>query len=540
MKRTPVFFALAIFVFAMTLGLASAVTITGIPSQLSQEGSSFDITITSTANETVSLSIADIFDVDNTYKIDFANVADVVLDNSNNRTADVTIYYTVQSGFIFEFGASYSTTITANGTETGTSYEILNFEETGFCSGIENDARILLNIEDIKIVSGFGDEDDYWYLMDEIEVEVEIEPANYDIEDVEIEWELYNTNGKKIDSDDVSVSDLEENEDEIITFTLKLDSKIEDFDGENAILYIRATGYVDDSDSIYDEEKSCAWTKKEVSVNTKEDFVIVDELKINGNSVRFDDYNIISCGQEIILTGEAWNIGNKDQDDVVVDFYSHLLGVDEVVTFNTIDAYDSEPFSHNFAFPENMDAGIYSLDIEVYDEDNDVYENKEDDESRFTILFKLEESCKFVEPTINANLVGEAYSGKEIVVNAYIRNNNDKEASFVIGAEGYDSWATLSDIEPRMLTLQSGEATEVALTFVAKKDSIGEYNFDINVLVDGKETILQPASINIEKSGFDVRDYLTKSNLQIAGIVLLNLILLIAIIVVAKKIVKKK
>lgn len=540
MKKTFTVFALALFVFAMALGLASAtLTVAGVPSKLSQETSSFDITITSTENETASFSITDILDSDNTYRIDFAEIEDVVLNESNARSATVTIYYTVQSGFEFEFGKSYSTILYVDGTTSPEVSQTLNFEETGFCSS-ENTAKISLEIEDIKVVSGFGDEDEYWYLMDEIEFELTIEPSDYDIEDVEVEWELYSTSGKKVDSGDFSVSDIDEGDDETVTFTIKLDSKIDEFDSENAVLYIRAIGNIDDKDSAYDGDESCDWVKEEVEVNTQDNFVVVSDLMANDEEIEEDAYHIISCGQSITLSGDVWNIGEDDQDDVSVELYSKNLGVDEAIEFNSIDAFDSDKFSYTFEIPENLEAGTHSLTIEVRDEDNDVFENDEDDKAVFTILFKLEDSCLVEDPTVTAELIGDSYAGKYVVVKAYVRNNNNKESTFVVTADGFESWAKLSNVEPRTFTLGAGEATEVELTFVPNKDSLGEYSFNIQLLMDGKDAISQPASINVQKSTFNIKDYMTKENLQIAGIVLLNLILLIAIIIVARKILRKK
>lgn len=542
MKSKFRFFAMAVLMIAMTLGLASAaLSASGIPSELSQESSSFTINVIGNESESVNVHIEDIVN-NQILSVDFSFPGVLTLDE--NGTAQAVINYTVQEEF--ELTKDYSTTLRLNGTDSGEKTYNLNFEETDYCLNVDNRAGIDLEIEDVNVISGYGDENDYWYLMDEIEVEVLIEPRNYDIEDVEIEWVLYTTDGVKIDDGDSSVSDIDRRDEETTTFTFKLDSSIDDFDREDAILYVRAIGYIDDRDSSYDGNKSCSSERIDADVNTRDDFVIVTDLKFtdgvgfDSNDIAFDEYNVISCDEQVSFTGEIWNIGEDDQDDIRIEIYSRGLEVYEELEYNSIDAFDSEDFTYTFEVPSDLEANVYPLTIEVFDEDNDLFENEEDDESIKTILFQIEESCVIEDPTVTAEIIGESEAGEEITVKTYIRNNNNRDADFIITTEGLESWATLSNIEPRMFTLGAGEAKEVEITFVAKKDSVGEHTFEIKTLIDGDNEFSQPASINVEEGAFDIQDYMTKENLQIGAIVLLNLILLIAIIVVARKILKKK
>ena len=43
-----------------------------------------------------------------------------------------------------------------------------------------DEGNLRVDINDIQVIKGFGDDDDYWYIMDEIEVEFEIENTNND------------------------------------------------------------------------------------------------------------------------------------------------------------------------------------------------------------------------------------------------------------------------------------------------------------------------------------------------------------------------
>jgi len=102
----------AIFATILLLSLGSA-TITVDPiSDLSQESGNFEVVIQSTLNESVSLSIEDIFPAGNA-KIEFTGypVNNIELNDSNNRKETFNINYTIQSGFNFELGESYSTNL---------------------------------------------------------------------------------------------------------------------------------------------------------------------------------------------------------------------------------------------------------------------------------------------------------------------------------------------------------------------------------------------------------------------------------------------
>ena len=542
MKKAFTLFTFALFVVAMISSLASAeLTVTGIPSKLSQSSSTFDITISSDKNETVALSIDDIYDSDHTYHIDFADLPSVSLDDLNNRSITVQVTYTVDHGFEFILGEPYEAKLKLNGTESPYKEETLTFEETSFCEDIENEANIKIQDVDVKVINGYGDDDDYWYLRDEIDIEIAIEPTKYDIEDVEVEWKLYNTAGKLIDDGDFSVSDIDKSDEQTETFTIKLDSNIDDFDGEDAVLYIRATGKIDDNKGPYDGDKSCVWDSVESDVETRDDFVIVDNIEINDHDVSTDSYNSLSCGQEITISGNAWNIGEDDQDDVYIEIYSKALELYEKIEFNQIDAYDSEDFSYTFEVPENLDSGKYSVSIEVFDEDNEIYENDNDDKSEFLISFKIDESCIMKDPTITAEGITEAIQGKEYSAKVYLTNNNDKDMTYSLSVDGFESWAKLVNLNPAVLILGPGDTKEATVTLDINKNSlVGSNEFNIIASTDGKEVVILPAAVDIEEATFNIKDYMTKDNLQIAGIVLLNLILLIAIIIVAKKILRRK
>jgi len=533
MKNTAKILVVAMFAIILFSGLASAVTFESGAHTLDQTSGThtFDITLKSTITETVIVNATTITKNDKTITFESQTV-DLTADTSKV----VTITYTVQNGFNFDYTNQEKTTLKTTG-ENPASQEV-KFVESDYCgSKNEYEASIELKIDDIDVDLGFGDEDDYWYLRDTVKIDVLFEDPNVDIEDIDIEWELW-SNGRKIDDGEESMSDVDENDDDTITLTIKLDENMDDYD-EEATLYVRAIGKTNDKDDDKDNKKVCESDSKTVDISLDKNFVIADELKINEKD--FDYTKIeVSCEQEITISGEVVNIGTKDQDDLYLELYNKALGVNKRIEFDNIDSFDSEDFSYTFKVPENMAVGTYKVSVEVFDEDNDLYENDEDDKATQTIQFAITESCKAVKPTIAVKpLDVSPKAGEEMIVTTTITNLGDKPVIYTTTAEGFQEWAILKDVTPEVVSLAKGESKEVKFKFEVKKDAEGDKFFNVETIESGKTVLSQPVSVKVEKAAVLV-DAFNKKNLQIIGIVVLNLILLVAIILVARKILKKK
>jgi hypothetical protein len=196
-------------------------------------------------------------------------------------------------------------------------------------------------------------------------------------------------------------------------------------------------------------------------------------------------------------------------------------------------------FDFNFEVPEDLEDGLYYLNFKVYDEDGDVYENSDDDESKLTVIFKNEESCLVIEPTVTANLYSEAIEGEEMIVKINIRNDDVKSRTFLVDPEGYQEWATLKGISPEAVILNSGASEEITLTLKIKDDIEGEQEFELNIFSEDKLISTQPVQVSVEAKEF-LQGVFNDVDWKVLGIILLNVILLIAIIIVARKILKRK
>jgi uncharacterized membrane protein len=389
-------------------------------------------------------------------------------------------------------------------------------------------------IDDIEVKEGFGDNEDYWYLFDEIGIDVDLDGGTWDIENIEIEWELY-ANGKRIMRDSENDFDLDSNEDKSLTIDLKLDQDIDDFENQNAMFYVRATGRIDDKDAgLSDGNKTCAWVLQEVEVETSDDFVILDDIQLP---------EIVSCGEDVQILADVWNIGDDEQEEVYVNIYNNELGIDKDLNIGDIDAFDNLKLDTIITIPQNMEEKYYSFIFQVYDDNDDIFENNNNDEAEYILPLKVEGNC-IETAMVSASLESEAKAGKEIIIKADITNTGNKLVTYDLDISGYAEWASLISVEPGMIILDAGESREVLITLDVNKDVSGDKLFDIEVLLGDELITKQPVSVTIEKSRFNLPgitgNVIKGDNWYLWGIGALNLILVIVIVIVALRVMKKE
>lgn len=507
--------------------ISATITFTSVPT-LSTTGTSVNISIQSDKNETIAFSgLTSI--TENGKTITFNPLSAITLVANTPQT--IGLNYNIPSDFEFLLGKSYSTSLTATGSNSSAVTSTLSFGKLNYCS-LGDKGDLDLDV-DINHLSGFGDDDDEWYPGDEIKLEVTVDNTGNDkIEDIVIEWGLYNPEtGDWVIDDDESKFDLKSGKDitKEITFNVNADDLNEDT--ENYILYVKA--YSDDEG----EDSECMGYSQDITISIESDFVILSDIKISPETVQ--------CDSEVQLTADVWNVGDTDQDDVYVRIYNPILKVDQKVTIGDIDALDNKKLNVNVNIPEGLTEKTYEFQLEVYDEDDDVYINDNDDESRYLFYFKVEGNCGTItsDAFITANLQSGGKAGEELVIKATIQNTGDKTATYTVSATNYNSWATLTSIEPTSITLDSNEQRDVLIKLNVNKDALGDKIFNIEAKTgdSDQEKITQSVAVTIQKSGgFSLPGItgfsITNNNWYLWGIGLINVILVIIIIIVAMRI----
>lgn len=525
----------ASFISAITLSLPTSTTDRAL-FQNQIHSITFNITSNVSSNFTITDETATIEDVD-------SNDVDLTITSitSLNNVTSATFNVSTSGNADFNFGKKYYTDITIsavnaiNASDTSTIEARVSFENNYVCS-VSDNGNLDISIEDITVKKGFGD-DEEWFPFDEIEIEIDVENnGNEDIDDIVVEWGLYNVDtGNWVIDDEESDFNLKEDDKETITLSFKLDDLDEFDEGDEYIFYVWATG-----DDDYTNEDTCVKASDEIEIIIENDFVVLDDIKFP---------ELVSCGSEVQITADVWNIGDDDQDDVYVVIYNEELGINKRVEIGDIDAYDKEKLNAVIKIPENAVEKSYNLLFEVYDDSNDIYENDYDeDESVFELELRVEGSCSSssthaveTDALVSANLQSGGKAGGELVVKAVITNLGDNLATYNVNVAEYADWASSPVVEPNIILVAKAGSKEVLITLNVNKDVSGEKTFDIEVMSGNNLIVKQPVSVIIEKSSrsFITGGIISKDNLYLWGIGILNVILVLIIIIVAVKVAKQ-
>ena len=383
-------------------------------------------------------------------------------------------------------------------------------------------------------------------ILDKNQVEIEVKnDGNDDVDDVSVEWGIWDTQAGEwiIDLDEADEINIKDGDKETLTVTFVLDNDLdvdlEDLnDGNNYRFYVIATGTVDNQTS----PETCNSDSEVASIIIESDFVVLDDIEIP---------ETVQCGETVQVSASAWNIGDRDQDEVSVEVSGRetALGVSRTLDVGDMNAFDRQPLSFTFNVPRNLNLPdssnqtFYALVFQVIDEDGDVYKNDfDDDDSEFVVPFKVAGNCGAGGAagalTISANLVSGGNAGDDLVVKATLTNNDVSLKTYSISAAGYTEWADSASVNQRTLVLNPGQSSEVVLTFEVNDDASGSYTFFIEA-VSGTEVVRQPVSVNIapkQQGGLFERLFAGGESWPLWVIGFLNLVLIVIIIVVAIRI----
>lgn len=416
------------------------------------------------------------------------------------------------------------------------------------CS-VENKGELEVEVTEMEVAEGFGDEDDFWYPLDEIEVTFDVtNTGDYDISNIEITACLLDTKTKEciMDEGDMDLSDddfdLDADDDITVTMNFKLDPDNLEAGNTAYELHVAARGEIDDRSSPYNEQDTCYSTLESAKIITDEEFVILDEITFPEPVV---------CNQPFEITATVWNIGDKDldKDEVFIYVYNTQLGIKESIELeDDLDAMDSQEITIPLSITKSVENQFYELTFEIYNDDslsdNDIYEAEEaDEEARFTAEMQVSSCAASKNASIAAQFSAETPSaiiGDKVIIDATIKNTGTTQTTYNLGLSGDTTWFSSSTIEPKTFTLAPGESKTVSITLQINDNEKEETKeFSIQASYDGKISE-QKIKIVLEKgiSSGKILNSL-KENWLIYVIVLVNILLIIAIIVVVIRIARR-
>jgi hypothetical protein len=531
-KNLNLLFA-SVFALVFLIGFASAtITLTPSVTTLPQNSGSFNLTVSSNLNETINLNIPQVSDGSG-HNIIFAPLAPLTLTDAPSSEI-VTVTYSIDSGFNFEFGKTYNAILSASGSSSGATTKPLSFVSSGFCE-YTNLGELKATIKNIKVTEGFGEKKE-WFPFDTIQFDVLVENnGNEDVDNIAVEWGLYNTQSNQwtIDVDEETTLDLNDGKDDTvtITFTLndKLDEDLVDMEEGTYVLYARATGEIANGD--HEGDNTCSSDSDSGKLMVERDFVVLSNFEFPAT---------VQCDAEFQFSADAWNVGSDDQNEVYVNVYNKELGVDQDITVGDIDSFDNSNFNFILKLPDDILEKTYSLTLTVYDENDDVYQNGNDDKAVFSVPLVVKGGCSVAKASITAVLESGGQAGKLMVVKATIVNTGKKASTYNLNVAGYTEWASSATLDKTSLTLNAGESAEVLLNFDVKNNVLGNKLFNFEIVSENQLIVSQPVQVEITKKKWGITGNLfSGDNKYIWGIGILNLILIILIIVIAVRIARK-
>jgi uncharacterized membrane protein len=504
--------------------------------------------LTKTRNGTVSVTNdgnVELTDIDLT--VTSASGFDVLFnDSALTLTPGQTIEVEISASDIdsVDFSDDRTFTIKANNSETESN--TINYEVSmDFYEG-ENEGDLEVSDIEFKLIEGFGDDDEiYLYPFDEVKVIFNVDnKGDYDIEDIEIQVCLLNEDTMEcmLDEDDMDISkdkfDLDEGEDKDVTLIFKIDADDLDQESEDYTLYIKAVGDLDGSEAKDDDVKGDSTgdsDSESIKIITDDEFALLDNIKINGMPLEgLELKDKISCGSELEIVADVWNIDSDDLEDVSVFIYNNELGIAKTIEIDEINDFDSEEMIASIQIPENAEAKYYILKFTIYEDGDILKTDEENDEAIFNIIINVEGNCKVPNSAlITATLTSEAKAGKQLTVKTTITNTEDKIVTYILNVKDYAEWATLEDLESNSISLVAGESRDITLTFNLNKGAEGSKTFNIEAISDSEVITTQPVTISITPQKSLLGISLPGNSLYLWGIGAINVILILAIIVVA-------
>ncbi|MGC9309153.1 MAG: putative S-layer protein, partial [Candidatus Nanoarchaeia archaeon] len=357
-----------------------------------------------------------------------------------------------------------------------------------------------LEIEDFDIDNLGDGKDDEWYPLDEIEIEVEVENIGDDeIDDVIVEIMILDSNGKDVtkdfdlDDEEIDLGDIDDGDEELAVFKIK--ELPADLDDGNYDIYVKAYAEGKEDEHCVDTSSDLSETQyHEISIEREEDEAVIAK-----------DYPYTLTGKpgdSFQITFDVYNIGEEEEEEVLVQLFNNDLDIDLVRYIRRLDRGDREEVTFNMEIPDNAEAGSYYLDIFTYfdyDEDDVLNptsydKNSLDDlEERYIIRLEVEEE-PLIEPSISAKLISEAIVNEQLDVEVSITNHNEED-TFTITPTGYEAWATLEDA-PESLTIQEDETRKTTISFLPSQS--GQQTFTLEIDWQG-ETIEQEIQVNIKE-----------------------------------------
>ncbi len=331
--------------------------------------------------------------------------------------------------------------------------------------------------------------------------------SDVDDTDVTVEVEI---EGEKVDIDAITKSfDVEECYKYKKTLSIKVPYELKDEVSDDLTLNIEIDGK-----EYKTEIEDIALRVQRPSYNTDLKSVSVPQTVDAGETFPVD----------IVLK----NIGYNDLDDVYVTASMSALGVEKTSYFGDLvaieccdddpdccdeDAEDTVSGRLYLKIPYDVEAGVYTLEIEV-----------SNDDTINTVVKQIVVENDFANNVIVSTYENSVAVGEDAEYSLLIVNPTNKLKVYRIVTESSGSLS--SNTNQAVVAVPAGSSETVRV--IANADSEGEYNFNVNVF--SGEELVSKVTLNLKAEGSKVTNPIVILTVILAIIFLVLLIVLIVLV----------
>ncbi len=380
-----------------------------------------------------------------------------------------------------------------------------------------------ISMDIIGIKNDGSGSDQQWYPLDTIEIKVRVynHDTHNDANDI-LQLGLFRENSDSNiagdlrwlqDSDQVSIN-VPSDSSEVYTFTFQVNPDIDT--SKNYRLMLKA--YSDD----VGEKKICTGFPEGISDYGGSSYYASINIKKESSSSKavvvdtsaLPDVTTAQCGQQVTLSPMIYNIGSQDyKSQILVKLYNSELGLNLNQTLpGNLNSGDGVQAPFTFTIPRNATEATSKISFTTYygyNTNNNGYNLGGSyytyaSDNTFNTLLTVKGNCVYATPAttqVQASLQSGGKAGEPLVIQAAITNTGSKTVSYSFGLEGYNSWATLSGINPSNITLAPGQSQNVALNMNINKDATGgNKQFTLDVYSNGYLITQQPLSLSVTQT----------------------------------------
>jgi len=362
-----------------------------------------------------------------------------------------------------------------NGTVYTTSFTDEFYIRYPYC-GLDNNGSSPIEIYRLYDIS-----DDTLKPLDNIDVKVKVKNTDDDdSHDVIIKAVI--TEDNDILEDTEVEEDVSINEDDSETVTLTLEVPADISEGKH---YIYVIVYNDDNDT------NCQQDEIPITIDKKTNEVILEDVTESLTA---------ECGGTFTFSAKAANIGNSDEEEVLLE-YSDDLGFSDSKLISSLDSGEQSSLAKfMFTVPQNATAGRHTIDLTVnydYDDKDEEYDKTNEYSYYVTVSGNCINASSVADVQITSTS-GTAFIGEQNDMSFIVSNSGTSAQTYTVSVQN-PSWGTVSSVSPSVFTLAAGQAQVVSMEVVPNDDATAGTHSIVAVVSYSGKTSTAAISMDVQQ-----------------------------------------